>query len=142
MEALSLDRRERIGAASDEHAETREEGAERFGVSRSFVQKLLRRRRVEGSIAARPRGGGAQPLRDEHDHARRRALRKAKPDATLAEWCRSLRAAGAASVSVPTMCRALAGLRRPLNKRRCTPASGRRRAFGQGAVRSAGRSRR
>jgi transposase len=142
MEALPLDLRERIGAASDEHAETREEVAERFGVSRSFVQKRLRRRRIQGSIAARPRGGGAQPLMDEHDHARRRALLKAKPDATLAELCRSLRAAGAASVSVPTMGRALAALRLPLKKRRCTPASGIRRAFGHGAVRSAGRSRR
>lgn len=77
MEALSLDLRERICAANDEHAETREEVAERFGVSRSFVQKLLRRRRVQGSIAARPRGGGAKPLMDEHDRAPLRSWLKA-----------------------------------------------------------------
>jgi hypothetical protein len=56
---------------------------------------------------------------------------KAKRDSTLAELCRSLAAAGGASVSVPTMCRVLAGLRLRLKKRRFTPRSGTRPASGR-----------
>ncbi len=53
MEAYSLDLRECVCAACDEWLETRAEVAERLGVSRSFVQKLLRRRK-SGSIQAKP----------------------------------------------------------------------------------------
>lgn len=126
MEALSLDLRERICAACDEHIETREEVAERFGVSRSFVQKLLRRRKQTGSLASRPRAGGVKPAMDGQDLSRLRKLVKDRPDATLAELCRSLADAGGASVSVPTMCRVLATLRLRLKKRRSTPRSGTR----------------
>jgi len=44
MEALSLDLRERILGACDRGDLTREEVAEEFGVSRRFVQKVLRLR--------------------------------------------------------------------------------------------------
>ena len=111
MEALSLDLRKRICAACDEQTETRQEVADRFKVSRSFVQKLLRRRREAGSIAAKPHGRGPAPRIGERDGRRLRDLIKAKPDATLAELCRSLREAGGAAVSVPTLCRALKALR-------------------------------
>jgi transposase len=55
MEAYSLDLRQRICSACDEQTETRQEVADRFGVGRWFVQKLLRQRRVEGTIAAKAR---------------------------------------------------------------------------------------
>ena len=72
MEAISLDLRQRICVACDEGVETRQEVAERFDVSRSFVQKLLRRRRDEGgSIAAKPRGRGPAPLVGEQERRRR-----------------------------------------------------------------------
>src|SRR3954447_20884838 len=116
MEALSLDLRARVCQACDEHLETRDEVAERLGVSRSFVQKLLATRRRTGSIAARPRGRGPAPMITESDRRRLRDLVKAKPDATLRELCGSLRQAGGASVSVPTMCRALKALRLVLKK--------------------------
>jgi len=138
MEAISLDLRERICAACDERWETRQEVAERFGVSRSFVQKLLRRRRACGSIAAKPRGRGPSPELRERDRRRLRGLVRDQPDATLAELCASLREAGGPRVSVPTMCRATRALRLPLKKRRCTPASGTRRACGRCAGPSGG----
>ena len=131
MEVLSLDLRERICAACDEQTQTRQEVAERFEVSRSFVQKLLRRRREAGSIAAKPHGRGPAPSIGERDRRRLRGLVKAKPDATLAELCRSLREAGGAAVSVPTLCRALKALRLPLKKRRCMRRSATRREFGR-----------
>ena len=127
MEAYSLDLRERICAACDEHVETREEVAQRFGVSRSFVQKLLRRRRQHGSIAVRPRGRGPAPLLGEKDRRLLSGLVKADRDATLAELRRRLHQAGGAFVSVAILCRALQSLRLVLKKRRCTRASGIRR---------------
>jgi len=127
MEAYSLDLRERICAACDEHLETREEVAERFGVSRSFVQKLLRRR-VFGSIAAKPKGGGLKPAINNRDRRRLRELVKDKPDARLDELCAALSAGGGPAVSVWTMCRTLQALRLPLKKRRFMRRSGTRRA--------------
>jgi transposase len=127
MEALSPDLRERICAACDEHVETRQEVAERFGVSRSSVQKLLRRRKETGSVEAASHAGGAKASMDGKDLSRLRKLVEAKRDSTLAELCRSLAAAGGASVSVPTMCRTLETLRLRLKKRRSTPRSGTRR---------------
>lgn len=132
MEAYSLDLRRRICAACDEGLETREEVAERFGVSRSFVQKLLRRRREQRTIAAKPHGGGPAPALNDQDRQRLRELVNHKPDATLAELCRSLheQQPRAVHVSVATMCRALKALRLVLKKRRCTPASVTRRGCG------------
>ena len=130
MEAYSLDLRQRICAACDEEIETHQEIAERFGVGRWLVQKLLRQRRLEGSIAPKPRGHGPPPAIGSADQRCLRELLKAKPDATLSELCRGLRDCGGARVSVWTMCRTLKRLRLILKKRRCTPASAIRRGCG------------
>ena len=125
MEALSLDLRERVCSACDEGTDSRQEVADRFDVSRSFVQKLLRRRREHGSIAAKPRGRGPAPRIGTQDLKRLRGLVNDEPDATLAELCVRLHGEGRGGplVSVSTMCRALQALRLPLKKRRCTPVN-------------------
>lgn len=127
MEAYSVDLRERICAACDENDENHQEVAERFGVSRWFVQKLLRQRQRSGSIAARPRGHGPAPSINPTDQHRLIKLVKQRPDATLAELCQSLRDCGGASVQIWTMCRVLKSLRLVRKKRRCMPANGIRR---------------
>ena len=141
MEAYSLDLRQRICAACDEQFETRQEVAEQFGVSRWFVQKLLRQRRKRGTIVAQPRGRGPAPALGAADRQVLGKLVKAAPDATLSELCCMLQRAGRAEVRVWTMCRALKALRLVLKKRRCTPASGTRLACGRyaGTSRSAWR---
>jgi transposase len=136
MEAYSLDLRERICAACDEGIESRREVAERFGVGRWFVQKLLRQRRVEGTIAAKPRGRGPAPMIGPADRQRLAKLVKVNPDATLLEFCRGLHQAGGVAVQAWTMCRALKGMRLVLKKRRCMPANETRREFGHYAVTS------
>jgi len=123
MEAYSLDLRERISAACDEGLETRQEVADRFGVGRWFVQKLLRQRREEGTIAAKARGCGPAPAIGPADQQHLRKLAKSHADATLVEWCSLLQQTGGPSVKTWTMCRALKELRLVLKKRRCTPAS-------------------
>jgi transposase len=137
MEAYSLDLRERICAACDEGLETRQEVADRFGVGRWFVQKLLRQRRKEGSIAPKARGRGPAPTISPADRVRLKKLVKEDADARLSELCHALHQAGGAEVHVWTMCRALKAMRLALKKRRCTPASGIRRGF----ARYAGTSR-
>lgn len=140
MEALSLDLRERVLAACDEGDLTRQEVADDFVVSRSFVQKLRRRRADGVPLAARPRSGGAAPVLSEQDLGRLRGLVGEKPDRTLAELRSALHESGGPEVSVPTVCRALKKLGLPLKKRPCTPASGTRRGSGGGA--GGGRPRR
>jgi transposase len=85
MKAYSMDLRERVVAACDEGVDTREEIAERFGVSVSWIRDLLRRRREAGSIAPRPRGGGRPPAFDAAAAQRLRGAVKADDDATLVE---------------------------------------------------------
>ena len=136
MEAYSLDLRERICAACDEGIGTHQEVADRFGVGRWFVQKLLRQRRVEGTIAAKARGRGPAPTIDPADQQRLRKLVKANPDATLSELCCLLEQSGGKAVKAWTMCRALKALRLVLKKRHCMPASVTRRGFGQCEVTS------
>ena len=129
MEAYSLDLRQRICTACDEQPQTHQEVAEQFGVSRWFVQKLLRQRRQDGSIAAKPKGRGPAPTIGLPQRQRLVHLVKAKPDATLSELCRLLKQEDGATVNVWTMCRALKALRLVLKKRRCMPVSGTRPEF-------------
>jgi transposase len=131
MEAYSIDLRERVAAACDEGTETRAEIAERFGVSTSFIRKLLCRRRQSGTIAPKPHGGGGRSSLGERDLQEVRQLVAQRPDATLAELCQRLRDAGGSPVRIWTMCRALQRLKLPRKKSRCTPASATRRVFGR-----------
>ena len=123
MEALSLDLRERVAAACDEGSDTQPEIAERFGVSVSFITKLLRRRTVTGSVDAKPRGGGRRPALGARDLGHVRRLVAERPDATLAELCDRLRARGGPAVGAWTMCRALKALGLARKKSPSTPAS-------------------
>jgi transposase len=80
--AYSMDLRKRVIEACDQ-GETIAQVAQRFAVSTSFVNKLRQRRRERGTLAAKPHGGGRQPvLSPEHDQ-RLRALLAAQPDLTL-----------------------------------------------------------
>jgi transposase len=132
MKTLSLDLRERVWRACQQEAMGPTEAAEEFGVSRSFVCKLLRRYRDEQTLAAKPRGGNRPPALDAGDLRELRRLVRERPDATLAEYCRALRerrpGVGAA-VRVWTMCRALTRLGLPLKKSRFMAASGTRLVF-------------
>lgn len=144
MDAYAMDLRERVVRACDEGLETREEIAERFDVSTSFIRKLLRRRRESGSIAPRPHAGGSKPSLNENDLKDVRTLVQEKPDATLEELCEGLAELGGKKVRIWTMCRALKKLKLPRKKRRFMPASEIARVF-RSSVRSgwrrSGRSR-
>jgi transposase len=85
MKAPSLDLRERVAAACDEGGRSQPEIAEDFGVSLSFITKLLARRKQTGSVAAKPRRGGFASAIDAKADTELRSIVRADPDATLAE---------------------------------------------------------
>ena len=60
--------RERIVQFYERHDDdTQAKLAAEFGVSQSFVEKLLHRWRASGSSATLPRGDGRQPTLKDHD---------------------------------------------------------------------------
>ena len=65
MDAYSMDLRQRVVRACDEKVGSQRRIAELFGVSLSWVEKLLRRRRQTGSIAPKAHGGGGRPVFDK-----------------------------------------------------------------------------
>jgi transposase len=93
---------------------SQQELADEWGVSRSWLQKVLRRWHTTGEAQAAPYRHGPMPRIKAQRLA---ALIQAHPDATLAELGRRLR------VSAPTVCRALQQLGLPRKKSLCTPAS-------------------
>lgn len=121
MRAFSQDLRERIIAALEAKASQRSV-AERFQVSKAFVEKLWRRYRETGSCGALPRGGGRQRSLAGHDEVLRAQVAD-QSGATLEELCETVAAAVGVRVSAPTMCRELKRLSLPLKKKIVTRVS-------------------
>ena len=83
-QAYSDDLRERVAAACAPGQGTIGQVASRFAVSTSFVQKLRRRQRTSGSVAALSYRGGPVRRLQAVDCPRLAACVAAQPDATLA----------------------------------------------------------
>lgn len=121
--AYSTDLREKIVRAYDEQLGSQRAIAELFGVSRSFVEKLLARRRLTGEIAPLPHGGGRQPHCAARDIALVQQHIKEQPDATLSEVCHRIDQEHGTSVSHSAMSRLLKRLGLPRKKSRSTLVS-------------------
>ncbi len=87
MKAYSVDLRERIVAAYKEGNESQPQIAERFQVSASMVQRLLRRYRESGSCEPRAHGGGASAKLNPAQMLQVAQMIDADNDATLDELC-------------------------------------------------------
>ena len=85
MRTLSLDLRERIVAAYDGQQGTREEVAQRFGVSVGMVKKLLQQRRRTNELVHRHRYSGRKARILPEYREGLLALVAAQPDLTLAQ---------------------------------------------------------
>jgi transposase len=121
--AYSTDLRQKIIRAYDDGLGSQRKIAELFGVSRSFVEKLLHRRRTTGDIAALPHGGGRMALCQQKEHDLVRRLIEKQPDATLDELCDLIAHKRKLRVSRPTMSRLLQRLDLSRKKSRSTPQS-------------------
>jgi transposase len=123
MKAYSIDLRQKILRACDQRLGSQRAIAALFGVSPSFVEKLLRRRLATGDISPRPHAGGRRAICDATALAHVRRLVHEHPDATLAELSAQLEARHGLRVSVPTMGRIVLHLKLPRKKSRSTPMS-------------------
>jgi transposase len=94
--------------------------AEIFGVSLSFVEKLLRRQRTTGDIAPKPHAGGQRSHLDIAGNTLIRQLVHDHPEMTLEELCARVADARGVRVRVATMCRVLQRLGLPRKKSRST----------------------
>ena len=106
MKAYSQDLRERVASACAEPGTKICQVAVRFSVSLAFANKLLRRQRASGTVAAPPRRPGPAPLLDAAGDQRLLACLAAQPDATLAKINLALLAAGGPLLSCMAVWRA------------------------------------
>jgi transposase len=141
MKAYSLDLRQKLLRACDQHLGSQRRIAALFGVSQSVLEKLLRRQRTTGELAPRPHAGGRKASCDEAALACVRRLVHEQADATLEELCARLQAQQRVHVSVPTMSRITRQLGLPRKKNRSTPVSGIRRASSRRAQATSSGSR-
>jgi len=92
MKAYSTDLRKRILQRYDQGLGTQVEIAELFGVSRSFVQALIRNRKKRGSIEPKPRGGNRPgPFQKTEGQDALRLLVVRQSDATIEQLVELLR---------------------------------------------------
>ncbi len=116
MKSYSADVCAKIAQACDEGAASRRQLARQFRVSVAFIQKMLRRRRLTGRLAAAAHTGGRRGLLDADALALVARLIRVQNDLTLAELCERVAAARGVHVSVPTMYRAVRRLGLPYKK--------------------------
>jgi transposase len=90
MATLSVDLRERIVGAYDKGQGTREEIAQRFGVSLGMVKKLLQQRRHTGCLKPRHHLAGRKKLIVAEHRMALRQLLKRKPELTLSQMREAL----------------------------------------------------
>ena len=117
MKAYSLDLRQRVLSAALRGDRTIPEVAELFGVSMTFVNKMLRLHRAGADLAPRPHGGGHTPRLGARHHRLLRAAVAAHNDATLGELRERLEAQAGVAVSDSTVSRALKALGLPRKKK-------------------------
>jgi transposase len=135
MKPYSLDLREKAVAAYESGAGTQKEIAVRFCVSLPWFKKLLRQKRISGSLRPRPHGGGRKAV---FQGKRLEALKKAladKPDATLEELLVMTRV----SASLMAVHRALQRLGCRRKKNHSEPANRTAPTFTPGAKRGGGK---
>jgi transposase len=117
MQTYSQDLRERVVHACDQHIGSRLQIAALFGVSTSWIRRLLQRRRQTGSFAARPRGGARRVKLGTPQRERLVVLVREQPDASLAE----LRDRLGAPVHLSTIGRTLIRLGLSVKKKSSAP---------------------
>ena len=117
MKAYSLDLRQRVLSAALRGDRTIPEVGELFGVSATFVNKLLRLHRAGEDLAPRPHGGGHTPRLGARHHKLLRAAIASNNEATLGELREHLAARADVAVSEATVSRALSRLGLPRKKK-------------------------
>ena len=111
MKAYSPDLCAKIARAYDEGQGSQRQLARQFRVSLAFIQKMRRRQRSTGELAATRHTGGRQPLLNADSLALVARLIQEQNDLTLSELCERVAQRRGVHVSVPTMYRAVRRLK-------------------------------
>ena len=122
MKPYSLDLRQKIIDVYETVPISQRQLAKRFGVTLSFIEKLLKQRRETGSIAPKVRMQQTPTKLNEADLAVLRQLVEAHNDATLEELRNLLKQATGIKVGRSTIDRMLKKLNLTLKKKRSTRA--------------------
>lgn len=120
MKAYSLDFREKIIDVYFTEQLSVRKLAKRFGVSKSFVETLLKRLRETGDIVPKPHGGGPQPKLNAQQLKLVAALVDADNDATLDELRERLAKETSILMSRSSMGRIVQKLDLTRKKKHCT----------------------
>jgi transposase len=123
MTPYSLDLRQKIIAALERGVGSQRAVADLFGVSRSFVERLLQRQRTTGTLAPRLHAGGPPRCLDETDERLIRQCLEQQPDHTLDELREALAQQNGKPVSRATLGRMVQHLNLPRKKRLSTRPS-------------------
>ena len=115
--------REKVAAACQRPGQRQHAVAAQFGVSLSFVAKLLRRQRTSGTVAAKPWNGGPARCLDAAAQAQLVAWVGQQPDITLVELQELLAAERGQRVCVGTVWRVLDAHDLRRKKKPSTPPS-------------------
>jgi transposase len=105
MKPYSTDLRTKIIETKKQTNSSTQQLAERFQVSYSFVNRLLRRYEATKSIEPLPHGGGKPPLIEAEQLDIVKELVEEDNDATLQELSDRLEERTGVRFSLPTMCR-------------------------------------
>lgn len=107
---LSMNLRQKIIEVHTEEAISQRQLAERFRVSLSSIQRLLKRFRNDEGLEPRAHGGGHPPIFSSAQLETVRRLVETNNDPTLAELCELVSEQEGETVSVSTLWRIVEGL--------------------------------
>jgi transposase len=110
MKSYSLDLRQKVLDAHTNKEGSQRKLAQRFKVSLSFVQDLLKRHRTSGTIHPKPHGGGPTPKLTLEQKHNIQELVEQKNDMTLDELCECIEKQTQVRVSRSTMGRIVQSL--------------------------------
>jgi len=110
MKAYSNDLRQKIIDAYNNKEGSYRKLAQRFSVTRSFIQKLMGRYQDTGRVSALPHGGGQKSKLNSEQLEILQKLVSEKNDATLDELCEGLKLKTSVKISRATMGRILQNL--------------------------------
>lgn len=117
MKAYSIDFRQKIVKAYEQGNTSIRQVASRFDVSKAFVQKLLKQKKIKGHVEPGKQGGSIKSKLDMYKTQLAQMVEK-YPDGALSEYCEYWGQTYNQWVSTSTMCRALQRQQLTLKKRR------------------------
>jgi len=117
MKPYSIDFQEKVVKAYEEENTSIRKLASRFDVSKAFVQRLLKQKKIKGHVQPGKQGGTMKSELDGYSTQLAEMVEK-YPDATLSEYCEYWGETHTQWVSTSTMCRVLQRQQLTLKKRR------------------------